>query len=236
MQKPWEILQSALRETLTDADGAPLEIRLLPPLSKDELAQLETELGRELPADLRDLLVLCRGFEFSPVGTVDFSGEGMSVALPFAAIPVLPDGGGNFWILDIEPEYSGPVMFWCHDPAVMVIQAPTLAEFLQQIVGVGRPGHIDLLTSISKERSRQIWAADPYLVPAAEVRKSTDRDLAAFAEELADSFYVADLRKCEIVSGLSWGRADSDVRRFKNKLIFGMEKKKSLFGKLFRRQ
>src|SRR3954470_14261124 len=114
MQKPWEILQSALKETLTDADGTPLEIRLLPPLSTDELAQLETEMGRTLPADLRELLVLCRGFEFSPVGVVDLSGGEMSVAIPFAAIPVLPDGSGNFWVVDIEPkeEHSGPVMFW----------------------------------------------------------------------------------------------------------------------------
>src|SRR5437867_3821931 len=117
MQNPWEILQSALRETLTDADGTPLKIRFLP-LSQGELAQLETELGRKLPADLHELLALCRGFEFSTVGTVDFSGGEMSVAIPFAAIPVLPDGSGNFWVVDIEPEeHSGPVMFWCHDPA-----------------------------------------------------------------------------------------------------------------------
>jgi hypothetical protein len=236
IQKHWEILQSALRETLADADGAPLEIRLLPPLSQGELAQLETELGRNLPPDLRDLLVLCRGFEFSPVGTVHFSGRGMSVATPFAGIPVLQDGSGNFWVVDIEPEYPGPVMFWGHDPAVMVIQAPTLSEFLQQVVGIGRPGHIDLLTFIRKERSRQIWAADPYLMPAEEGRKSTDPDLAAFAEELAASFSIADLRKCEIGSGFSWGKTDSDIRRFKDKLIFGIEKKKGLFGKLFRRQ
>ena len=237
MQQPWEILQSALRETRTDADGTPLEIRLLPPLSQGELTQLETELGRKLPADLRELLVLCRGFEFSPAGTVDFSGAEMSVAIPFAAIPVLPDGSGNFWIVDIESEeHSGPVMFWCHDPAVMVIQAPTLSEFLQQALGIARPGHSDPLTFIQEERSRQIWADDPYLAPAAEARKSADPDLAAFAKELADDFYIADLRKCEIGSGFSWGKTNSDVRRFKDKLIFGIEKKTSLFGKLFRRQ
>jgi SMI1 / KNR4 family (SUKH-1) len=237
MQTPWEILQSALRETLTDAGRTPLEIRLLPPLSQGELAQLETELGRKLPADLRELLVLCRGFEFSPVGTVDFSGGEMSVAIPFAAIPVLPDGSGNFWVVDIEPEErSGSVMFWCHDPAVMVIQAPTLSEFVQQALGIGRPGHSDPLTFIKEERSRQIWADDPYLVRAAEARESADPDLAAFATELSGDFYIADLRKREIGSGFSWGRTDSDVRRFKDKLIFGIEKKTSLFGKLFRRQ
>ena len=237
MQNPWEILQSALRETLTDADGTPLKIRFLPPLSQGELARLETELGRKLPADLHELLVLCRGFEFSRVGTVDFSGGEMSVAIPFAANPVLPDGSGNFWVVDIEPEeHSGPVMFWCHDPAVMVIQAPTLSEFLQQVLGMGRPGHSDPLRFTKEERSRQIWADDPYLVRAVEARESVDPDLAAFAAELAGDFYIADLRKRKIGSGFSWGKTDSDVRRFKDKLIFGIEKKTSLFGKLFRRQ
>lgn len=236
MQEPWEILQSARQETLTDADGARLEVRLLPPLSQSELTQLETELGRNLTADIRELLLLCRGFEFSPVGTVDFSGRDMSVAIPFAAIPVLSDGSGNFWIMDIEPEqHTGPVMFWGHDPAVAVIQAPTLSEFLQQIVGIGRPGHNDPLALIKDKRSKEIWAADPFLVSVEEARKSNDRDLAAFAEELAGPFYIADLRKREIGSGFSWGKADSEVRRFKDKLIFGVEKKKGLFRKLFQR-
>src|SRR5207244_13214508 len=81
MQTCWDILQAARREILRDADGTRVEIRLLPPLSQDELAQLERELAKTLPADIHDLLVVCRGFEFSPVGTVDFSGRGMSVAI-----------------------------------------------------------------------------------------------------------------------------------------------------------
>jgi hypothetical protein len=89
-------------------------------------------------------------------------------------------------------------MFWCHDPAVMIIQAPTLSEFLQQVLGIGRPAHSDPLTFIRKERNRQIWATDPYLMAAEEAHKLTDRDLAAFAEKLADPFYIADLRKHEI--------------------------------------
>jgi cell wall assembly regulator SMI1 len=231
MQTPWEFLQAAGR-----GDGTAVEIHLQPPLAQKELAQLEAETGRKLPPDLRELLLLCRGFEFPPAGTVDFSGRDMSVEIPFASMPVLADGNGNFWVVDIESEqHMGPVMFWCHDPAVMVIQAPTLSEFLQQIVDIGRAGHTDLLAFIREERSRKIWTADPYLIPAEGARKSADPDLAAFGAELADSFFVADLRKREIGSGFSWGKSDAAIRRFKDKLIFGIEKKKSLLGKLFRR-
>ena len=227
MQTPWEVLQAARKDS---------GIRLQPPLSQDELAQVETEAGRKLPADLHELLLLCGGFE-SPAGTVDFGGRDMSLATPFASIPVLADGNGNFWIVDLEPDqHTGPVMFWCHDPAVMVIQAPTLSEFLQQIIDVGRD--TDRLAFIRKQRSHEIWASDPYLVPVEEARQSADPDLAAFAQELADSFFIADLRKCEIGSGFSWGKSDSDVRRLKDKLIFGVEKKtkKSLFGSLFKKK
>jgi len=228
--KPWDVLQSALK--------AGLPISLLPPLSQDEVAQFETELGRKLPADFREILVLCRGFQFQPFGTIDFSGQDMSLETPFASTPILADGYGNFWVVDLAPEqHTGAVMFWCHDPAVMVIQAPTLSDFLQQIMDIGKPSHTDLLAFIRKERSHQIWTTDPYLMPAEETH-SADTDLATFIKELAAGrFYIADLRKCEIGSGFSWGKTDSDIRRFKDKLIFGVEKKekKSIFGKLFGR-
>jgi len=148
----------------------------------------------------------------------------------------LADSNGNFWVVDIEPEqHTGAVIFWCHDPAVMVIQAPTLSEFLQQILEISKPGQTNLLRFVRKERSRQIWVSDPYLMPIEEVRQSNDPELAVFAQELSGTVDIADLRKCEIGSRFSWGKTDSEVRRYKDKLIFGIEKKRTLLGKLFRR-
>jgi hypothetical protein len=46
----------------------------------------------------------------------------MSVEAFFRSVPILADGYGNFWILDAHTEDWGPVYFWCHDPAVAVIQ------------------------------------------------------------------------------------------------------------------
>lgn len=235
--KPLEVLSAARAETLTAKDGSRLTLDLVPPITQVELKELESGLGRPIPADVRDLLLECRGFRFAPVGEIDFSGQGMSVETFFATLPILADGSGNFWVLDLETggRGGGPVLFWCHDPAVMVIQSPTLSAFLRQVVEVGRAEHNDKLGWVRKERSRQIWANDPYLVPRHEVRDSNDPVIAAFARSLSDSYSIADLRKAEIGSGLSWGKSDSAMKRYGSELLFAVERQKSLFNKIFRR-
>ena len=234
---PLEILKGARAETLTAKDGSHLTLDLMPPLTQSEVKQLESVLERPIPADVRDLLLACRGFAFRPIGTIDFTGREMSVETFFATMPVLADGSGNFWVVDIESggSRSGPVLFWCHDPAVMVIQAPTLSAFLRQIIEIGQAGHNDLLTWVQRERSQRIWADDSYLMPSKAARDSSDPLLSAFARTLPDSFYIADLRKAEIGSGLSWGKSVSGVRRYGSKLLFAIEKKRSLFDRVFGR-
>jgi len=193
---PVQAIEAALTEKLTWKDGSPVKLRLLPAITKHQLAQFEQSLGNAVSADIRDLLFLAAGFEFPPVGTVNFLGIDLSVETFFRSVPILGDEYGNFWVVDTEPGNGdwGAVFFWCHDPAVGVIQAPTLSAFLEQIFDIGRPDHRDALASI-RERCHRIWADDPYLASVAEARNADDPTLSTFARSLPDSFDVADLRK-----------------------------------------
>lgn len=114
-------------------------------------------------------------------------------------------------------------MYWSHDPAVAIIQAASLTEFLEQIFAAGKPGNKDTLPFVRNESSRRVWKHDPYLIPAAQARAHDDPAIAAFARTLPSSFHVADLRKLEMGGGFSWGKGSADVRRDGRRLIFGVD-------------
>jgi hypothetical protein len=235
-REPRDLLQAALAEELTDKDGSRLKIALFPPVTHQDLEQFEADLGSPVPKEIRELLQFCSGFEFPPVGKVDFLGRDMSVDTFFASVPILADGAGNFWVVDLESRGNwGPVMFWCHDPAVVVVGARDLSDFLQRIFEIGRPQHLDNLAFMQNERSRQIWKDDPYLMSVIAACKSDDPVLSAFARSLTDTSYIADLRNLASGTGFSWGKSNSSLKRNGSELMFGVEKEKSLMKKLFRR-
>jgi hypothetical protein len=222
------------RETL-EAARRDQQIELLPPVTTGQLTEFQRLVETpQMPPEIVELLRFASGFESNAFGTVDFLGRNMSVETFFRSAPILADGCGNFWIVDLASDEGawGPVLFWSHDPAVAVIQASNLADFLQQILDVGRAGRPDALTFVRKVSSRRIWSDDPYLVPVSEARAQGDRIVAAFATTLPNSFSVADLRQVEIGSGFSWGRGDADVRRDGARLLFGVERKKSFIQRL----
>ena len=225
---PRQVIESAISERLA--------IDLLPAASPREVDELERDLGRHVPPDVRDLLSLTTGFEFAPVGSVDFLGRDMSVETYFRSVPILADHFGNFWVVDAEPESGewGPVLFWCHDPAVLVVQAATLGEFLDQVFHLGRPGNRDALEAVREERSAEIAADDPYLVSAEQARRSSEPLVAEFAADLPDSACVADLRGAEVGAGLSWGGRYSDLSRHAGELLFSV-RRQSRLERLFRR-
>lgn len=223
---PLEILEAATKEQLSDRDGAPASVTLLPPPTSDQLEALQRSKEHRIPTELRELLNVTSGFEFTPVGRVDLLGRDMPVETFFSTVPVLGDDAGNFWVLDLEGGAEGPaaVIFWCHDPPVAVMQAPTVGAFFQQIFALGRPPHDDALTFVKQTCARRIWAKDQFLIPAAQALDSADEELSRFAQSLPSSYHVADLRSRELGIGFSWGQSASDMRRAGGALIFGVER------------
>ena len=220
-----DVLEAATKERLSDRAGNPATVRLLAAASEDQLEALHRTARAGIPPELRQLLRVTSGFEFPAIGRVDFLGREMAVETWFSAVPILGDDCGNFWILDLErSDQLGAVIYWCHDPPVAVMQAPTLAAFFQQIFASSRPPHDDALTFVKRTCTARIWAKDPFLVPAAQARESHDEELSRFAQSIPSSYYLADLRSGETGSGFSWGKSASDLKRAGPALIFGVER------------
>ena len=224
-----QTIEAATKEVLIDGSGNVCRIGLLEPATKTQLEELHRQFGsRSLPPELLDLLELTAGFDFEPVGKMDFLGSDMLVETFFKSLPVLGDGLGNFWLIDMEAgtDVLGPVIFWCHDPPVALIQAPTLAAFLEQVFDLGRRPQKNML-EFTKDRCHEIWR-DDHLMPVRLARRSEDEELATFARSLPDAFYLADLRHADIGAGFSWGRSSSDLRRAGPALIFAVERPRLL--------
>lgn len=227
-------------------EGAMQTVKLMPGLSEAELAQFQKTLPRPMPESVREALLYAAGFDAKPIGSL----RGKALQLRLAghdsfefdqafpkAIDLLPDGSGNFWVIDIDRETGdwGPVFYARHDPAVIVVQAPDLPTFLSQLL---RPAGSGTLESVVGEAVTRIWNDDPLLMSEADARASTDTTLSSFAKTLPSNFMIADLRSRTIGSGFSWGKAgpSAEVRRCPGALIFAVEQKKTRFlSRLFSR-
>lgn len=89
---------------LQDRKGQITKLKLLPPLTGEEVQSLESNLPCPLPAEVRELLAYARGLEGEFAGIVaevDFSGgsvesQMMDWLLPYGA-PIARDWFGNSW-------------------------------------------------------------------------------------------------------------------------------------------
>ncbi len=213
----------------------------MPGLSEDEITRFAEKLPGPLPDDVRELLKFSAGFSFplgflrEEIGTVQFQGTNQ-FAFPDATIPcaidLLGDGCGNFWVVDVDGKSGnwGPVYFACHDPAVVVVQAEDLAQFLVQTLDPSGSNPPDALKHVAREAVMKIWQEDPWLVPVSEARESGDETVSNFTKQLPETFYVADLRSKKIGSGFSWGLSPNfEVRRAGTESIFAVQRKAAGF-------
>jgi hypothetical protein len=112
-----------------------------------------------VPPEIQELLGYAGGFRFDRLKTeVDFVGSEMFAfeeALPHG-VPLLGDGYGNCWMVDVRPKDGqwGQVFYVCHDPLALIVQAPSLAVFLEQIFDAAR-GKTDLL-EVVRERTATV--------------------------------------------------------------------------------
>lgn len=176
---------------------------LRPGLSKEQLALFQAELPGPLPNEIKDLLLYSTGFEYEAsrllgsqrrdvdaIVTIEFRGSG-AVGLEFLpfAVDLLGDGSGNFWVVDVNAGGEwGAVIFVCHDPPVIAVQAPNLASFLLQILEPMQTEPREALKYVYDDSVTRIWREDPWLTPALDAQKSTDPILSRFAGQLPENF------------------------------------------------
>jgi len=229
---PKRVLESALGETFGDGGGGYYTLKLMPGLSAEELAV--RELGLDAPAvpdEIRELLRFAEGFELGgdEIGFWGFGCGGLEAAFPCGnLIGETGEGAGNFWCVDVSRRTGawGPVFYAAHDPPVVVLQSPTLAGFLRDLVASHRDrtgGPLAALAPFITEVCRR----DPDLQNAADLQGSDDPVVRRFVEGLParlGPWLVADLRGGRVGSGFTWGKfgADTIIRRYGSELLFAL--------------
>jgi cell wall assembly regulator SMI1 len=235
-------LQSLAGLRLKDENGTEEILELQPPATEDELRRIEAAVPCPIPDEIRAALRVTKGLANGPLESfalVDLEGFGLEEMLP-SPYSIAHDGFGNYWVLDLLPNTStwGPVLYACHDPAVLAYQAATVEEFVQDIVAMWRFDRRSPVDIVREEVVHRIWRDNPGLSAPAVVRESADPVLRAFADSLPATALVVDMRKPERGQGFSWGRfgPQTVIRRAGLERIWAVappERKPGLFTRLF---
>jgi cell wall assembly regulator SMI1 len=227
-----EFLEQIKGTVLVNEDGVRSEVRLLPPLSAQELATLSEKIPCPIPPEIRALLAFARGFEGTWLGEVEFGNSagpfGLDGIFPHA-LELATDGAGNYWVVDLAAgsQSWGPIFYACHDAPVVVYQAESLLHFVKEIVrGANEPWQSEV-NDVCGRLSDFMWIENPGVLSYAHCSQSTDQEIRMFAESLDESWQFIDLRNPVLGDGFSWGRygPKTVVRRFGEKRLFAYQKK-----------
>jgi cell wall assembly regulator SMI1 len=195
------------RKLVTVEDGEPCEAELTPAMSRAQIDQFEERLGAPLPAEIRELLSVASGVEvdFDQLAWHgDLPGQDAPGAFP-CWIPVLEDGAGNSWNVDIDPKTGawGRVYFVCHDPPVVVLQAASLAEFIIQFADDScQPEREGSLYLVAERLVHKVWDTGGAPAEATQLRVSSD-DVLRRAGSSVEEGLVCDLRQARMGDGFS---------------------------------
>ncbi len=201
-----EEIERARSLPLTTEQGKPVVLKPLPPLSEEEIADVERRVGIALPTELTDLLRSFSGLE-GLREEIDFSGRDIEFEYSdiFAhALEIGADDCGNFWVLDLtsETHETALVYYACHDPPFIVYQSPDLAHFVHELVRTYVPPHRSAVGDVHESGLLQA----PTLLSRQRALASSDPVVRTFAEALDERFSILiDLRNAQVGMGFEWG-------------------------------
>jgi hypothetical protein len=238
---PLDAIGRAQDTRLVDKGGDVVEFELAPALPPADIDGLADELGVPLSGELRALLGHTAGIDGGPLPTIDFTGRSLSFGDPDAfptGLPIVGDGFGNFWILDLTPDDAEtvPVFFACHDPPVILYQSPNIGDFLHEAFRMLVPPHASAVDDVHEDRLFNVWRDNPGTLDRSAALAG-DEHMSTFAAELDDRFTFVDLRSPPVGMGFSWGRYGprTDVRRHGHEWLFAYappEKRPGLLRRL----
>ena len=206
-----ELVRNSAGMRIVGEAGRADTLGLLAPATANEIAALEASLPCAIPAHVRDLLALTRGFANGPLEAVDFGGVaggfGMEDMFPHA-LALAHDGGGNYWIADLQPDSAdwAPIYFACHDPPVIACQSRSLEHFMAELLRLAAAPHDSELATVRDRVMTDIWRDDPGRISVRTAASGDDRVLRTFAQSLDDSYTIFDLRTGRVGDGFAWGR------------------------------
>ncbi len=236
--KPIEQLKLLLNKKYESEDGDEFTVELLPGLNDSEITAFKQTLPHQhLPADIEELLRFSRGFDFSAFDTIQFTayGEfGFEDLFP-KSIQLTGDGLGNFWVLDIDNAgHWGAIYYVCHDPAVVVKNSESLAQFIQHLDQYASNESPSDMITIDDQTVFDIWENPNGIM---EQYNKTPDFTEDFMKQLPELMMIADLTSAKNKIGFAWGKygANNKILRYEDKPIWVIEKKrkKGFFERLF---
>jgi cell wall assembly regulator SMI1 len=208
---PLEALRELLSRRLVTVEvGEACQPDLLDPMTDAEIEALEEDIGAPIPAQVRELMRVAGGVEVD-CDELAWNGRPFGQDVPGAFpcwLPILDDGAGNGWNVDIDPVTGawGRVYYACHDPAVLVYQAPSLADFIVQFADdccqADREGQV---SDVAARLVHRVWDTGGVLLAADELVASSDPVLRRAGEQGTGGL-VCDLRSPRIGDGFPWTR------------------------------
>lgn len=243
---PLQALKQLLNDRFTSEDGKPVQATALKGLTMQEIHDLKKLLpGKGMPDEIVELLRFSSGFKYDFFDAISFiNADTFNLEAFFPNVVELAgDGAGNFWLLDIDYDGNwGPVYYACHDPAVIMKQAESLADFIQQVHEWAKLGEDSLFYQLCEQATGKIYKLRNGGFISTDIAKaSNDQVLREFAATLPPDYLVADLRNKPIGSGFAWGRyysvQDRDIR-CKDLPLWGLKPKqqKGFWARLFGRK
>ena len=219
-----------------DEDGDIFGINLLSGLTESELKLFAERLpSQKIPTEIRDLLILCKGFTFQPLEEVRFDAFevfGFEEIFPYS-IQLAGDGFGNFWILDIDGQGNWNCVYYvCHDPAVIVKHSENLSDFISHVDEFGFDQINSHLNIIHDRTVFEIYEEKVGIL------ERNDKDYPFEKSIKVDAPYlIADLKDLPVKSGFRWDISGSRTKilRPSDEPIWVIEKsvKQNLLSRLF---
>lgn len=239
-----DTLKAIAGQRLVDTDGDVTHLELLPPATEQQIRELEAKLPGPLPDEIRAALAVTTGFANGPLESfalLDLEGFGLDEAFPHP-YSIAHDGFGNYWILDLLPGATdwGPVFFACHDPAVIAYQAPSIEQFVKDVVSMAPDDARSPVNHVHETVVHTLWRDQSALIAQPAAAASADPTLRDFAECLTPDALVADLRDPRPGSGFAWGMYGprTDIQRFGTHRVWALTRppaKRGFFARLLRK-
>jgi hypothetical protein len=220
-----------LIESLQDALKYCARTKLLSPLSNDEIKGLEISIGK-LPQEFKKLLKLTRGIELGDARSIRFDiPVGGNDNLFLDALLLGTDDYGDYAVLDFSNNKNGigKVIYYCHDPARVMISAKNLDEFFRAVLPDSHRSNDRFL--LSKDGEKKLFDLDVKTGNLeGEASFLNQRSFLNWKASLPPSAKIYFLDNAEMGDGFNWAQfgSNSSLERFKNKLIFSvyLERKK----------
>ena len=221
-----------------DEDGEPTETKLLPALTPNEIAKIESSIGSPLDPETKELLSFCGGLEEGPMEVINFNGEQLEeVGISYhdgRMRAISPDGFGNFWFY-WTPQLSnklGPVYYFQHEGPMIFYQSPTLIHFVNECLRFMNPPYESLIDDVHEFRIKPIKELNLDLREKNHDFVMNDSILEEFSSSLPADALIYDFRSAQIGDGIDL--KNLEVISFHSALpIFAVRKKPTLFQRLF---